>query len=125
MYKFLQSISITLTSIRTSKKTFTRTSINNLRLLNTLNSLGYYISTYTSSSVLLAMSITISVAMSAVISAVMSVAMSVRASANFTSYSNCCTTSCPNNYIISYSNCCPCYSTAAAATVAAIYIYTT
>ena len=105
----------TVIFVRTSGRTSIRISIDNLRVLNTSSSSGCCILIYASSSVLLVMSAVISAAMSVV----MSVAASARTFVNFTSYFNCCTTSCPNHYTASYSNRCPCYPITATATAVA------
>jgi len=56
---------------------------------------------------------------------IISVAIFAKTSANSTSYSNCYTTSCPDRYTASYFNRYPRYPTVAAATAAAIRLYTT
>ena len=115
-----------VTSAKTSARTSTATTIDNLRLLNTLSSLSRRILTYT-------------------LSSAKSFANSTNCSANSISYFNCCTTSYPDCCTASYPNrclyCpnrCLCYPSWSlilqlqpiamvkkAATAVAIYIYIT
>ena len=104
-YTIRNALIFTKTFIRISVRIFTVTTIDSLRLLNTSSSVGCRILTYALSSVLLASSIRTSVAIFIKTFVKTFTKTSIRTSINFTSYSNCCTTSRPNCCTASYLNC--------------------